>query len=293
MKTRILTAVVAVLLFVPFCIFSASPVFVFLLFAGIIVTVAIFELLKCTGLHRNVFESLLAYPTGLAAVILTRIVETPEEYFRIMSFVWFAFLFLSLVNATFSKGRVPVTDAAVAALMIVYVSFAMASIVLLRDLSALSEGERVVFGGKIYLLAFLFAWMPDIGGYFFGRFFGKHKLIPHVSPKKTVEGFVGGLFSALVVSVIYGFAIGLGRGDFKGFLVLGVLAILSGAVSVCGDLLASLVKRHYGIKDYGFVFPGHGGVMDRFDSVMAVAPFLYILSSIANSFGLFSDFLTL
>lgn len=290
MKTRIITALVAVLLFIPFCIFSSSPVFVFPVFAGMIAIVGIYETLKCTGLHKNLVASLLSYLTGLAAVVLPRLVASTERFFLIMSFVFFALLFLSLVNATFSKGKVPVADGAMAAVMTIYISFSMASVILLRDLTA---GEGVLIGGKLYLLAFLFAWIPDIGGYFFGYFFGKHKLIPDVSPKKTVEGFVGGLFSAVVVSVIYGFVIGLRTTDGKGFLLLGVLALLSAAVSVCGDLLASLIKRHYGIKDYGFIFPGHGGMLDRFDSVIAVAPFLYILCYLANTFGLFSDFLAL
>ena len=173
-------------------------------------------------------------------------------------------------------------------MMTIYVSFSMASIVLLRDL-----GSNGAIGGKIYLLAFIFAWIPDIGGYFFGRFFGKRKLIPDVSPKKTVAGFVGGVGSAVVVSIIYGFIIGLGLDDLASFAILAVLALICAMVSVCGDLLASLVKRYFGIKDYGFIFPGHGGVMDRFDSVIAVAPFLYILCYLANSFGWLSSFVTL
>ena len=289
MKTRIITSVVAVGLFVPFCIFSATPFWVFLIFAGVISFFAAYEILKCTGLEKNLAASLLSYSVAIAAPLLTRVAYSgTERYYLIMSFVYFAFLFLSFVNATFSKGKIPVVDACVSTMMTIYVSFSMASIVLLRDL-----GSNGAIGGKIYLLAFIFAWIPDIGGYFFGRFFGKRKLIPDVSPKKTVAGFVGGIGSAVVVSVIYGFVIGLGTGDISAFVILAILAVICSMVSVCGDLLASLVKRHYGIKDYGFIFPGHGGVMDRFDSVIAVAPFLYILCYLANSFGWLSSFVTL
>ena len=289
MKTRIITSVVAVALFVPFCIFSATPFFVFLIFAGLISLFAVYEILKCTGLHKNLWASLLSYATALSATVLTRVgVKSTERYFLIMSFVYFALLFLSFVNATFSKGKIPVVNSSVATIMTIYVSFSMASILLLRDL-----GPDGSLGAKLYLLAFIFAWVPDIGGYFFGRFLGKRKLIPDVSPKKTVAGFVGGIFSAVVVSVVYGFVIGLKPADYKSFLLLGGLAVICAVVSVCGDLLASLVKRHYGIKDYGFVFPGHGGVMDRFDSVIAVAPFLYILCYIANSFDLLSGLIAL
>lgn len=289
MKTRIITSVVAVGLFIPFCVFSSSPFWVFLIFAGLISLLAVYEILKCVGMHKNSVASGLSYGTALSAVLLTRLATSgTEHYFLVMSFVYFAFLFLSFVNATFSKGKIPVVDACVSTMMTIYVSFSMASVVLLRDL-----GPSGAIGGKIYLLAFIFAWIPDIGGYFFGRFFGKRKLIPDVSPKKTVAGFVGGIGSAVVVSVIYGLVIGLRIGDMTAFAILAVLAVICSMVSVCGDLLASLVKRHYGIKDYGFIFPGHGGVMDRFDSVIAVAPFLYILCYLANSLDWLSSFVTL
>ena len=289
MKTRILTSVVAVGLFIPFCVFSSSPSFVFLIFAGLISLFAVYEILKCVGMHKNAVASGLSYGVTLSAILLTRYAtNSTQTYFLVMSFAYFAFLFLSFVNATFSKGKVPVVNSCVATMMTIYVSFSMASIVLLRDL-----GSDGVIGAKIYLLAFIFAWIPDIGGYFFGKFFGKRKLIPDVSPKKTVAGFVGGVGSAVVVSIIYGFIIGLGLDDLASFAILAVLALICAMVSVCGDLLASLVKRYFGIKDYGFIFPGHGGVMDRFDSVIAVAPFLYILCYLANSFGWLSDFIAL
>ncbi len=288
MKTRIITSIVAILLFIPFCIFSGSPIFMFLIFSGVISLVGVYEILKCTSLHKNIVASLLSYGTALAATLLTRLgTKDTEEYYLIMSFIYFALLFLMLVNATFSKGKIAVVDSCVATVMTIYISFSMSSILLLRDLTA-EGGEVGSLGKKLYLLVFLFAWMPDIGGYFFGRFFGKHKLIPDVSPKKTVEGFFGGIVSAFLSAIVYGFIIGLRLADWSTFLVLSVMAALSATVSVAGDLLASLVKRHYGIKDYGFVFPGHGGVLDRFDSVIAVAPFLYILCYFANSLGLFA-----
>ncbi len=287
MKTRVITAVIATLLLVPFCIFSGTPAFVFLIFSSLIATVGAYEVLKCASLHKNVIASLLTYAVTLSATLLTRLAPSVEHYFLIVSFIFFSYIFLSFVNATFSKGKVKVSDAAVSAIMTVYVAFSFSSLVLLRDLTA-AGGVKGALGAKLYLLAFIFAWVPDIGGYFFGKFFGKRKLIPDVSPKKTVAGFVGGIASAVAVSLVYGLCIGV-KGIIP-YAVLAVLAALSAMISVCGDLLASLVKRYYGIKDYGFVFPGHGGVMDRFDSVIATAPFLYILCFIANSFSLFAGF---
>lgn len=288
MKTRIITAIIAVAIFVPFCIFSHEPAFLFVAFAAVIATVGAYEILKCVSLHKNIPVSILTYALTLATTSLTRVIASTERYFLIVSFLYFTYLFLIFVAATFSHGKIRIVDAAVSAMMTVYVSFSLSSVVLLRDLSV-EGGTRGSLGASLYLLAFLFAWVPDTGGYFFGRFFGKRKLIPDVSPKKTVAGFVGGIASAVVVALIYGLVIGV-KG-WVSYLVLSVMALLCAMVSVCGDLLASLVKRHYGIKDYGFVFPGHGGVMDRFDSVIAVAPVLFMLSYIANAFSLLSGFM--
>ncbi len=290
MKTRILTSIVAVIIFIPFCVFSHDPAFVFLIFASVVATVGAYEVLKCTGLDKNLMASLMSYAATFSTTILTRLVAPTERYFLIVMFIDFSYIFLSFVNATFSKGKIKIVDAAVSTMMVVYLSFSMSSIVLLRDMtpSGVFLPESGSLGGKLYLLCFLFAWIPDIGGYFFGRFFGRRKLIPDVSPKKTVAGFIGGIFSAVVVSLIYGAIIGV-KG-FVPYLVLPVMAAISAVISVFGDLLASLVKRHYEIKDYGFIFPGHGGIMDRFDSVIAVAPFLYILCYIANTFSLLSGF---
>ncbi|MBQ5801294.1 MAG: phosphatidate cytidylyltransferase, partial [Clostridia bacterium] len=124
-------------------------------------------------------------------------------------------------------------------------------------------------------LVFVGAWVTDTFAYFTGFFFGRHKLIPEVSPKKTIEGAIGGtLFATVgfaVVGIIYGYST-------RNIIILAVIGIFASIVSQLGDLSASLVKRHHGIKDYGSLFPGHGGVLDRFDSILAVSAFLYVVS---------------
>ena len=135
---------------------------------------------------------------------------------------------------------------------------------------------------------FIGSWVSDTGAWFFGRLFGKHKLIPEVSPKKTVEGAVGGVLSAALAFVLYGFIIHrIDASLSPNYLILAVSGVICAIVSQFGDLIASLVKRHYGIKDYGNVFPGHGGVMDRFDSVLLVSPVLYLLITYIPNFVLF------
>lgn len=128
----------------------------------------------------------------------------------------------------------------------------------------------------IYLL--FCAWFGDSGAYFVGTFLGKHKLCPGISPKKTVEGLIGGV---VTVGVIVALTVFICNTFFfserpLSYLVLVPLSMVASLVGVVGDLSASVIKREYNVKDFGNIMPGHGGVIDRFDSVIFVAPFLYI-----------------
>ena len=115
----------------------------------------------------------------------------------------------------------------------------------------------------------------DTCAYFAGYAFGKHKLIPKVSPKKTIEGSIGGILGSTLICLAFGYYFNI---DLKVIVILGFLGSI---VAQVGDLFASSVKRYVGIKDYGKLIPGHGGILDRFDSVILVAPFVY---SIINLF---------
>ena len=126
--------------------------------------------------------------------------------------------------------------------------------------------------GKLLLvIPFLSAWMADCFAHIIGSLFGKHKLMPHISPKKTVEGALGGLVGSVAGMLIYGSILTwLGYGINYGFFAL--MGVSGALLGLCGDLSLSLVKRKCGIKDYGNLIPGHGGVLDRFDSVIFVMP---------------------
>ena len=129
------------------------------------------------------------------------------------------------------------------------------------------------------------AWAGDTGAYFAGRAFGRTKLYEKVSPKTTVEGFVGGL-AAGVAGLFATRAIGAGLG-FTGLDVVDclVLGIALGSAAVAGDLTESLMKRSYGVKDSGWIMPGHGGLLDRVDSVLFVAPLLYVYLKVVKGIG--------
>ena len=130
--------------------------------------------------------------------------------------------------------------------------------------------------GNIYVwLIFIIAFVTDIFAYFAGYLFGKHKLIPKVSPKKTIEGSVGGILGSTLVCLAFGYFFNI---DLKVIVFLGFFGSI---IAQFGDLFASSIKRYVGIKDYGKLIPGHGGVLDRFDSVILVAPFVY---SVINLF---------
>ncbi|MGM9624663.1 MAG: phosphatidate cytidylyltransferase, partial [Eubacteriales bacterium] len=132
-------------------------------------------------------------------------------------------------------------------------------------------------GVYLYLLPFLGAWVSDSFAYFTGRLFGRHKLIPDVSPKKTVEGAIGGVVFAMLSFMLYGFIVSKIGGGIPNYIILGLMGLPVSLVSIIGDLIMSLIKRRYGVKDYGKLFPGHGGVLDRFDSVLATSIAMYLL----------------
>ena len=141
---------------------------------------------------------------------------------------------------------------------------------------------KETFDTATMLLTFICAWSCDTFAYFTGRFLGKHKLIPHVSPNKTVEGSVGGVIGAMVICIVYLLIVknvfDTNMLQWSNVVVEGaVYGLVGGALSQLGDLIASAIKRDTGIKDFGWIFPGHGGFMDRFDSVMFIAPIMFIL----------------
>ena len=142
-------------------------------------------------------------------------------------------------------------------------------------------------GVFVIILVFMVSWVTDVGAYFVGMLLGKHKLIPEISPKKTVEGAIGGIVVATSAYLLYGFVLDTLIPDMSvNYLFLGVFGFLLSIFSQLGDLVASLIKREYGVKDYGRIFPGHGGILDRFDSTISVSVVLMILCLVFPPFVL-------
>ena len=179
---------------------------------------------------------------------------------------------------TFSRGKITLANVGSAYLSCFYIIAAFMALSLLR--------YRVAAGEYVYLICFVGAWVTDTFAYFSGFLFGKHKLIPDVSPKKTIEGSIGGTLFCILAMVGYGWIVQLvSKGSVTAnYLTLAVSGLFIAVVAQVGDLLMSAIKRTYGIKDYGKLFPGHGGVLDRFDSVLAVALVLIVISSVSHLF---------
>ncbi|MBR5479842.1 MAG: phosphatidate cytidylyltransferase [Clostridia bacterium] len=132
-------------------------------------------------------------------------------------------------------------------------------------------------GIYLIIVPFMAAWITDTGAYFTGYFLGKHKLAPTISPKKTVEGAIGGVIVCVLSFIIYGFIMEKCFLLDANYLVLAIAGLVLSPIAQIGDLSLSIIKREYNIKDYGVIFPGHGGILDRFDSVLFTAPATLII----------------
>lgn len=154
----------------------------------------------------------------------------------------------------------------------------------------LSSLLRIYLGagelGKYYILMpCIAAWVSDMLAYATGRLFGRHKLAPHVSPKKTVEGAVGGLLGGAVGMCLFGYVMNSLFSVSLGWTALFLSGVIGAAAGQLGDLSMSLIKRNVGIKDFGRIFPGHGGVLDRFDSILFTAPIFELYLIAVNIIG--------
>lgn len=170
----------------------------------------------------------------------------------------------------------------------VIVPYVMSTITLLRNLCLsrpdLFQQSQVFF---IIFTALLSAWLNDTFAYFVGRKFGKHKLAPNISPKKSVEGAIGGIVITMLFNLAFFFIFDyfFFKNDTIKWWMIPATSMFLSAISIGGDLSASVIKRNFGEKDFGTIFPGHGGIMDRFDSYSFVMPMLYAIISLILSVG--------
>ena len=147
-------------------------------------------------------------------------------------------------------------------------------------LSYVYQTRMLAEGAVLVWLIFISSWGCDTCAYCVGVLFGKHKMAPKLSPKKSIEGGVGGILGAALLGAIFAFVVNQWAGVTVNPLQYALICGVGGMISQIGDLAASGIKRNHGIKDYGKLIPGHGGILDRFDSVIITAPIIYYLSMI-------------
>ena len=255
MKQRIITGVIAAALFLPIVYYGGFPL---VLLTYFLATIGLYELLKMKNL--TIFSV-----HGFLSVLFLWVLLFPEEYSEVIQSFYYskteigiALILLLLTYTVITKNRFTFED----------VSFSI--------LSALYVGIGFYFffetrqeGGLVFILYSLFMiWATDSGAYFIGKSLGKRKLWPEISPNKTIEGSIGGVLCAVIVSVLFVLFT-----DIHASLI-GITVALS-VFGQIGDLVESAFKRHFNVKDSGNILPGHGGILDRFDSLLFVWPLLH------------------
>ena len=276
MKTRVITAIVGIIVLIG--VMFTFNTLIFNLVIAAITLIAIHEIYSALGFEKKdwlMYAVLVPY----TLLVMTSNYQVMRRLVMPMSFLLVTFYAIYLVvrNSTISYQK-----ASGLLMFSGIVIFCFYSFIRLKELLPVEQyGYDAVF---FILLILCFAWGGDTCAYFAGRAFGKHKLCPVVSPKKTVEGAIGGVLGTMVFGVIITLVYSVAANRMEAFtrsnigvsmyVIITLLGCVAAVLGIYGDLFASVVKRQCGIKDYGTIFPGHGGILDRFDSVMFIAPFV-------------------
>lgn len=260
MKERIITAVIAAALFIPFVVYGQLP---FTILVFVLAAIGLFEMLRMKGL------SLFSIPGVIGLLLLFTIVMPVKMAEQLQQATTFSqmellsiFVMLLLIYTVLVKNKITFDIVGFIVASAFYVGVGFHYFIETREV-----------GIAYIVLALVIVWSTDSGAYFIGRKFGKHKLWPEISPKKTIEGFVGGIVIAVIATIIFQYITQL---DVNYALLL-LVAVFASVIGQLGDLVESAIKRHYGVKDSGKILPGHGGILDRFDSLLFVLPLLHFI----------------
>ncbi len=276
MLKRIITAAVALCVLVPVLYFSHTHALTALIVLCSLV--GVWEMLGCIGVRKNLSVSIPSLMVAVVLPVLSRILQR-DKFFEAALSISLVFVLYCLCASVFARKKVSVDETSLSFMSIFYIAIAFSAIILLRDIA--------VSGKYVYLIVFISAWVTDTFAYFTGMLLGrggKHKLIVDVSPKKTVEGAIGGVVFCILSLVLYGFIASKVWNATPNYIALALTGLVLSVISQMGDLVMSLIKRKYGIKDYGKLFPGHGGILDRFDSILAVATALLVITNYVELF---------
>ena len=274
MLVRTISSVVFLLIILPCIYFSSTPIFIAL--AVLLSAVSVFEMLKCNGLNKRVALSIPMYLVALTPILARYL--TPDYFYKLIFPIIFVLSFAVMTVYTFLSDKPELGKVVSTWFISLYSTAGFTSLVLLADITENGTWHIMFF-------AFAAAWVTDSCALICGMLFGKHKLLPSVSPKKTVEGAVGGVLFCIAAFLLYAKILeGAFQFEIASYLLIAVCGLICGVVAVIGDLIYSAIKRASGIKDFGNIMPGHGGVLDRFDSVISISLVLLLFISITNIF---------
>jgi len=273
MKVRIISAIIGIAIF--FAVLAAPPT-VFYIFVLLIAATAIYELYNATGILK--IKPLAAsgiFGVGICAALGAAHICDNVMLYEAALIIMSGYVGIIFTLMVFRHEEVDTKTAATAFFGTFFIALLYSYIFALRD------GE---YG--LYMIICLFAatWSADGGAYFAGVFFGKHKLAPVLSPKKTVEGAIGGVAASALAMVLYSTVLGMCdiERNAPALIFTGIVCAILGPVA---DIATSAIKREYNIKDYGNLIPGHGGALDRFDSVLLTAPAVFFIDRVISLIG--------
>ncbi|MGN0593926.1 MAG: phosphatidate cytidylyltransferase [Hominimerdicola sp.] len=271
MSTRIKSAAVAIVIAI--IMLALHSTIVFNIAIGFLSATAIYELFKATKMLEHKQQAIACYIFAALDALIPYFLFNHFKAFYFFSYKFYFGIFIIAMCLLYLKNHEKFN----------YMEFFFmigVTILITYSFGTLINMAQSVEKGSLFLVVITLcgAWLADSGAYFAGTFLGKTPLCPTISPKKTVEGVVGGVVCngvfLLIISFVYRVVL---KGVAINYLWIFLAGMACAIVGLIGDLTASIIKRQTGIKDYGNLMPGHGGVMDRFDSVLLVAPFMYYL----------------
>lgn len=278
MVKRIVSAFVGIVIGVAILVFDNKIVYTaFLSFIG---AVGVWEIINAVKCKQHKLLTVVCVAFGAVVPVLLNFSAEFAIKRNIIVLCYLVFVILLLLIMLFNHKTIRLEKITMCGSAALVIPLALNCLVFIRYLPWYREGGYLP--GVFMIVYTLFcAWFGDSGAYFVGTFLGKHKLCPEISPKKTVEGLIGGIVTVGIVvaiqCVVYNLIL---PSEMKmNYAVLIPTGMVACGAGVLGDLTASVIKRQYDVKDFGNLMPGHGGVLDRFDSVIFVAPFLYTVFS--------------
>ncbi len=263
LKTRILTSAIGIPLII-LILLAPTP------FITVVVAVAslisLYEYYRAVGLSKSKLLCVLGY---IASLVISLGSDFSISTCLVLVYAYVIILFIIMLS---SQGKVTVLDICKLIFGLIYIPYFLSHIIYIRTLD---------YGNFYVWLVFLGAFITDSAAYFTGTFLGKHKLCPKISPNKTIEGAIGGVVGGGIFFVLYGIIINSFFSQYLdgksiSLILIFILGLCVSVISQVGDLVASSIKRQFEIKDYGNIFPGHGGMLDRCDSIILVAPTIFL-----------------